>query len=314
MPVRSCPFACRSGRPPAIPAPRTEPGSSPRQRLYNRHSQRSRARSRYPQAGFARKIHLDHRRGAKPGIVPGLPISVSWRCNHHLRKPVTSAAKLLSPAVDLAWADLRPARHFGDNRSRLQGLGDNRLLCSSVQRRRRSGPVITSTLAIAPPLTPVQAPSLALMLDYQPETVLRRKAALTGGKRGNHNVVFVATTQNYVYAFDGDDDQSSSGPLWRSSQLGLPVPRSDVVADTLIDPAIGIISTPVIDRSRGTIFVVAKSKRIDTIADQAELATDDIVTIQTEGNIPGRSWLNAITGNSTVTLEKQFGGDALSGT
>jgi len=43
--------------------------------------------------------------------------------------------------------------------------------------------VITSTLAIAPPLTPVQAPSLALMLDYQPETVLRRKAALTGGKR-----------------------------------------------------------------------------------------------------------------------------------
>src|SRR5207237_620341 len=54
--------------------------------------------------------------------------------------------------------------------------------CSSVQRRRRSGPVITSTLAIAPPLTPVQAPSLALMLDYQPETVLRRKAALTGGK------------------------------------------------------------------------------------------------------------------------------------
>ena len=39
-----------------------------------------------------------------------------------------------------------------------------------------------SDRAIAPPLTPVQAPSLALMLDYQPETVLRRKAALTGGK------------------------------------------------------------------------------------------------------------------------------------
>src|SRR5207237_10796499 len=56
---------------------------------------------------------------------------------------------------------------------------------SSVRRRRRSGPVITSALAIAPPLAPVQAPSLALMLDYQPETVLRRKAALTGGKRKN---------------------------------------------------------------------------------------------------------------------------------
>jgi outer membrane protein assembly factor BamB len=133
-----------------------------------------------------------------------------------------------------------------------------------------------------------------------------------GGR--NHNVVFVATTQNYVYAFDGDDDQTNSGPLWRSVQLGSPVPRSDIVGDTLIDPAIGIISTPVIDRASGTIFVVAKSKRTDTIADQADLSTDDIVTIQTEGNIPGRSWLNAITGNSTVTLEKQFGGDMFSGT
>jgi hypothetical protein len=85
----------------------------------------------------------------------------------------------------------------------------------------------------------------------------------------------------------------NSGPLWKSAQLGSPLPRSDVVADTLIDPAIGIISTPVIDRASGTIFVVAKSKRIDIIADQAELAKDDVVTIQSQGNIPGRSWLNA---------------------
>ena len=135
-----------------------------------------------------------------------------------------------------------------------------------------------------------------------------------GGR--NHNVVFIATAQNYVYAFDGDDDQTNGSPLWRSAQLGSPVPRSDVVdaANTLIDPAIGIISTPVIDRASGTIFVVAKSARIDTVGDQAELATDDIVTIQTEGNIPGLSWLNANTGNGTVTLETQFGGDTFTGT
>ncbi len=135
---------------------------------------------------------------------------------------------------------------------------------------------------------------------------------LIGGR--NHNVIFVATTQNYVYAFDGDDDQANSGPLWKSGQLGSPVPRSDVVADTLIDPAIGIISTPVIDRASATIFVAAKSKRIDTITDQAELATDDIVTIQTQGNTPGPSWMNAITGNGTVALVPQFGGDILTGT
>jgi outer membrane protein assembly factor BamB len=135
---------------------------------------------------------------------------------------------------------------------------------------------------------------------------------LIGGRK--HNAVFVATAQNSVYAFDADDDQPQSGPLWKSGPLGLPVPRSDVVGDTLIDPAIGIISTPVIDRASETIFVVAKSTRIDTITDQANLATDDIVTIKSEGNIPGRSWLNAITGNGTVALAPGFAFDVLSGT
>src|SRR5262249_29877490 len=135
---------------------------------------------------------------------------------------------------------------------------------------------------------------------------------LIGGSK--HNAVFVATAENSVYAFDADDDQAQSGPLWKSGSLGLPVPRSDVVRDTLIDPAIGIIGTPVIDRASETIFVVAKSKRIDTITDQASLATDDIVTIKTEGTIPGSSWLNAITGNGTVVLAPSFGGDVLSGT
>lgn len=59
---------------------------------------------------------------------------------------------------------------------------------------------------------------------------------------------------------------------------------------------------------------MAKSKRIDTIADQATLANNDIVTIQTLGNIPGPSWLNALTGNGTVALAPQFGGDVFSGT
>jgi len=54
--------------------------------------------------------------------------------------------------------------------------------CSSLQRRRRSGPVITSTLAIEPPLAPVQALSFASVLqpDYPPQW---RKAAFTGRLR-----------------------------------------------------------------------------------------------------------------------------------
>src|ERR1700722_5845576 len=40
--------------------------------------------------------------------------------------------------------------------------------CSSFQRRRRSTPVITSTLAIVPSLAPVQTLSFALVLNPPP--------------------------------------------------------------------------------------------------------------------------------------------------
>jgi hypothetical protein len=66
------------------------------------------------------------------------------------------------------------------------------------------------------------------------------------------------TTLNYVYAFDADDP-AQSAPLWRSPQLGLLVHRANLTAFKLMDPAIGIASTPVIDRASGTMYVVAKS-------------------------------------------------------
>jgi hypothetical protein len=78
-----------------------------------------------------------------------------------------------------------------------------------------------------------------------------------GGVR--RNVVYVATQNNSVYAFDADDPAASS-PLWQVN-LGTPVPSTDVnptCAD--ITPQIGITSTPVIDTSSNTLYVVAKSK------------------------------------------------------
>jgi hypothetical protein len=51
-----------------------------------------------------------------------------------------------------------------------------RLPCSSVQRRRRSGPVITSTVAIALSLAPVQAPE-----PTQPDQLRDGKTAFGGG-------------------------------------------------------------------------------------------------------------------------------------
>ncbi len=65
-----------------------------------------------------------------------------------------------------------------------------------------------------------------------------------------HNVVFVATENNTVYAFDADGLQST--PLW-SKNLGPASPRNDTEG---ISPMIGITSTPVIDITTGTMYVV----------------------------------------------------------
>src|SRR5215510_494592 len=69
-----------------------------------------------------------------------------------------------------------------------------------------------------------------------------------GGKR--HNVLFVATMNNTVYAFDADDPAQAE-PLW-SRNLGTPAP-----GDSWIGPTHhGILGTPFIDVPSGTLYVV----------------------------------------------------------
>ncbi len=75
--------------------------------------------------------------------------------------------------------------------------------------------------------------------------------------QGVRNVVFVATEHNSVYAFDAD---TAGSPLW-TVNLGPSVPSSAYgTVDTPytdITPEIGILGTPVIDPSTGTLYVVA---------------------------------------------------------
>lgn len=78
-----------------------------------------------------------------------------------------------------------------------------------------------------------------------------------------HNVLIVATAEDYVYAFDADGKNPSAGYLWRKLLLGAGetwLTYLDEHSDFDIDPNIGIISTPVIDRAGGTIYVVSRSK------------------------------------------------------
>ena len=71
------------------------------------------------------------------------------------------------------------------------------------------------------------------------------------------DVVFVATMQNNVYAFNASTLDPK--PLWQVN-LGAPVP-SDVVNFRVIDPTIGILSTPTISLSRGAIYILSETLR-----------------------------------------------------
>ena len=84
-----------------------------------------------------------------------------------------------------------------------------------------------------------------------------------------HNVVYVATQHNSVYAFDADNPNEPA-PLWQVN-LGTPVPSQDIcilTGDTNpgdcpyydISPEIGITSTPAIDTTAGIIYVVDRTK------------------------------------------------------
>ncbi len=79
--------------------------------------------------------------------------------------------------------------------------------------------------------------------------------------QGYHNVVYVATENDSVYAFDADG--LSTTPLWQVSFLKsgvTTVPCADTGECGDILTQIGITSTPVIDQSSGTIYVVAATK------------------------------------------------------
>jgi fibronectin type 3 domain-containing protein len=77
---------------------------------------------------------------------------------------------------------------------------------------------------------------------------------------GSHNVIFVASSRDSVYAFDAD--ATSCTPYWHKVLLGAGetwVSSNDVGTGD-IQPDIGIVGTPVIDPVTNTIYVVTKSE------------------------------------------------------
>jgi len=93
-------------------------------------------------------------------------------------------------------------------------------------------------------------------VDAQP---LYLSQVTIGGQK--KNVLYVATEHGSVYAFDADSiNGTASTVLWKTSTLGSGETTSDNRGCGQVTPEIGITATPVIDRSRNAIYVVAMSK------------------------------------------------------
>lgn len=113
-----------------------------------------------------------------------------------------------------------------------------------------------------------------------------------------HNVVFVATAHDSLYAFDAD--QSPCQPLWQVSLIdaahGANSGETTVPAGTTgnlvgggtgdITPEVGVIGTPVIDASAGILYVVSKSVSSDQATFYQRLHAIDLLSGNEKGGSP----------------------------
>ncbi len=95
-------------------------------------------------------------------------------------------------------------------------------------------------------------------VDAQP---LYLSQVTIGGQK--KNVLYVATEHGSVYAFDADSISGTTSTfLWKTTTLGSGETTSDNRGCGQVSPEIGITATPVIDRARNAIYVVAMSKDV----------------------------------------------------
>jgi hypothetical protein len=130
--------------------------------------------------------------------------------------------------------------------------------------------------------------------------------------KGTHNVLFVATEHDGVYAFDADSNAgANASPLWQISLLdaahgGAPGATAEPpLTSEDIQPEVGITGTPVIDPATGTLYVVGATAESGTTVQR--LHALDITTgaekisfnspVQLQASVPGTG-----TGSSGGTL------------
>src|SRR6266478_2739588 len=129
---------------------------------------------------------------------------------------------------------------------------------------------------------------------------------------GYHNVVYVATVNNTVYAFDGDNGRL----YWRNNftRSGWRAPKNTDMTGacggsyTNFSGNIGIVGTPVIDAASGTIYFVARSTNglsyaqylhaVDIVDGHEQAGSPKLLTASTSGTGDGSV-------NGTISFDSQ---------
>ena len=118
-----------------------------------------------------------------------------------------------------------------------------------------------------------------------------------------HNVVFVATENDSVYAFDADS-YGTGAPLWQRSLLKA---GETPLTGAAITPVLGVTSTPAIDLVSKTMYVVSAQKGASTSPASFRLHALDLITgaekfggpIVIKASVPGS---NSDSVNGVVSL------------
>src|SRR5580693_487127 len=138
--------------------------------------------------------------------------------------------------------------------------------------------------------------------------------------QGTHNVVYVATMNDVIYALDADSNGVNGGVLWKvdlrnpaAGVTAIPITKIVGANNLNIVGNVGIESTPVIDLSSNTIYLVARTMEVSgsTTNYVARLHALDIATgsekfggpVVIQGSVPGTGQGSS---GGTLTLSTFF--------
>jgi hypothetical protein len=191
----------------------------------------------------------------------------------------------LGPGIASAWAQINITTQRYDNSRTGANLNETVLTTSNVNSAQ-FGKLYSYVVDGSVQASPLYVSNLAIP------------------GRGSRNVLFVVTMNDVVYAFDANSAATNGGILWkvdfRNPSAGVtPIPIVDIVNNNSLNIVgnVGIESTPVLDLSSNTMYLVARTKEVSGAITRyvARLHALDITTgsekfggpVIIQGSVPG---------------------------